>query len=109
MARAGFAGAMLHGSRTPPTASASVAPSTGRPKPLVRMLYLNNAPLANWKVKAMKNATAAKNGVQKPAISAPPQTISPNGTIRAKCEAYGIATRSRYAWLHDAPGTACDQ
>ena len=31
MARGGFEERMLHGSRTPPTASASVAPSTGRP------------------------------------------------------------------------------
>ena len=31
MARGGLAATMLHGSRTPPIASASVAPSTGRP------------------------------------------------------------------------------
>jgi len=60
------------------------------------MLYLNSAPLANWKFSAMKNATRAKNGVQKPATIAAPDVISPSGTSRAKIVEYGIATRSRY-------------
>jgi len=59
------------------------------------MLYLNSAPLANWKFSAMKKAMKANNGVHTPAIIAAPELISPSGTRRAKIAAYGSATRSR--------------
>jgi len=55
----------------------------------------------------MKKAMNANSGVQNPAISARPDVISPSGTSRAKYDEYGIATRSRYRWLHDPAGTAC--
>jgi hypothetical protein len=51
------------------------------------MLYLNKAPLANWKLNAMKNATNANSGVQMPATSAAPDMSSPSGTSRAKMDA----------------------
>jgi len=57
----------------------------------------------------MKKATSAKKGVQKPVTSATPDVISPSGTSRANVDTYGSATRSRYAWLHEAAGTACSQ
>jgi len=47
---------------------------------------LKSAPLANWKLNAMKKATKANSGVQHPAISAAPDTISPSGTSRAKTD-----------------------
>src|SRR5581483_1159295 len=104
-ARAGAAPRMLHGSRVPPIASASVAPSTGRPYGFVSHAYLNSTPLANSKFSAIANAMNAKSGVHTPATSAAPETSWPSGTSRAKYDAYGSAIAARYRALHDVAGT----
>jgi len=57
---------------------------------------VKRAPLATWKFNAMKKATKAKKGVQRPATSATPDVISPSGTSRANIAEWGIATRPRY-------------
>src|SRR5205085_137591 len=92
----------------PANASASVDPSTGRPYPLVRKLYLKSAPLATWKFSAMKKATNAKMGVQKPASRATPADSSPSGTTLANVATPGNATRCRYQLLMEPGPAACD-